>query len=217
MLAASGWKNIVPRAAFLLVGALVLTLVSVAPHAQSPSTPDMKARIDGLVPELEPYLRDGMAKWHVPGVGIGIVTGDRLHYARGFGTRNDKGDAVDTKTVFQGGSITKAFLAATIAIEVDKGRLHWDDRVVDLYPNFQLKDPWVTQELRLFDLLAQRSSLPPYVTDIITTLGFPEEVAIRSLRNVEAVSSFRTTYAYTNVTHLLAGRIVANKAGQRAC
>jgi Beta-lactamase/Domain of unknown function (DUF3471) len=36
---------------------------------------------------------------------------------------------------------------------------------------------------------------------------------IRSLRHVEPVSSFRSTFAYTNITHLLAGRIVAKAAG----
>ena len=44
-------------------------------------------------------------------------------------------------------------------------------------------------------------------------LGYEEATAIRSLRHVEPVSSFRTTFAYTNMTHLLAGRIVANLAG----
>lgn len=36
---------------------------------------------------------------------------------------------------------------------------------------------------------------------------------IRSLRYVEPVSSFRSTFAYTNITHLLAGRVVAKAAG----
>src|SRR5262249_11524520 len=40
-----------------------------------------------------------------------------------------------------------------------------------------------------------------------------EAAVIRSLRDVEPVSSFRTTFAYTNVTHLLASRIVATAAG----
>ena len=33
------------------------------------------------------------------------------------------------------------------------------------------------------------------------------------MRYVEPVSSFRSTFAYTNVTHILAGRIVAKVAG----
>ena len=49
------------------------------------------------------------------------------------------GAPVDTRTVFQIGSTTKAFLATTLAIMVDRGKLRWDDRVVDLDPDFQLK------------------------------------------------------------------------------
>ena len=44
-------------------------------------------------------------------------------------------------------------------------------------------------------------------------LGLDEASLIRSLRHVEPVSSFRSTFAYTNITHLLAGRIVAKAAG----
>jgi hypothetical protein len=77
MLTASGWKNVAASATLLLISAFALTLVSVATQAQSPSRPDMKARIDGLVPELEHYLQDAMVKGHVPGVAVGIVTGDQ--------------------------------------------------------------------------------------------------------------------------------------------
>jgi hypothetical protein len=44
-------------------------------------------------------------------------------------------------------------------------------------------------------------------------LGFDEAALIRSLRHVEPVSTFRTTFAYTNITHLQAGRVVAQAAG----
>jgi CubicO group peptidase (beta-lactamase class C family) len=171
----------------------------------------MAARIQALEPELEAYIAAGMKASDTPGLAIGIVSGDRLVYARGFGVRSKaKGGAVGTRTVFQIGSTTKAFLAATLAIAVDRGKLRWDDRIVDLDSEFQLKDPWVTREFRVFDLLAQRSGLPPYANDSLGTLGLDEAALIRSLRNVEPVSSFRTTFAYTNITHMLAGRVVAH-------
>jgi len=100
-----------------------------------------------------------------------------------------------------------------MAIMVDRGKLRWDDRVVDLDPDFQLNDPWVTREFRVFDLFAQRSGLPPYVNDMLGILDFNEAALIRSLRHVEPVSSFRSTFAYTNITHFAAGRIVAKAAG----
>src|SRR5262249_55811030 len=111
------------------------------------------------------------------------------------------------------GSTTKAFLSTTMAIAVDRGKLHWDDRIVDLHPDFQMRDPWVTREFRVFDLMAQRSGLPPYANDFLGVLGLDRSTQIRSLRYVDPVSSFRTTFAYTNITHILAGRIVAEANG----
>jgi CubicO group peptidase (beta-lactamase class C family) len=202
-------------AAALATILLCLQLPNVA-WAQQPakSAAPMEARISALVPALEAYIQSGMKAFDVPGLAIGIVTGDRVVYAKGFGVRGKSGDApVDTRTVFQIGSLAKAFLTTTMAIMVDRGKLNWDDRVVDLHPGFQLADPWVTREFRAFDLPAQRSGLPPYVNDVLGMLGYPEPAMIRSLRHVKPVSSFRTTFAYTNITHLLAGRIVSDLAG----
>jgi CubicO group peptidase (beta-lactamase class C family) len=174
----------------------------------------LETRIQGLIPDLERYITSGMKAFDVPGLAIGIVANDKLVYGKGFGVRaKDGGGAVDTRTVFQIGSTTKAFLATTLAMMADRGRLKWDERVIDLYPDFQLKDPWVTREFRVFDLIAQRSGLPPYANDMLGMIGIGETDMIRSLRYVEPVSSFRSTFAYTNITHLLAGSIVAKAAG----
>ena len=179
------------------------------------STAPMEARVQALIPELEAYIQNGMKAFDVPGVAVGIVTGDRLVYAKGFGVRSKSGGAaVDPQTVFQIGSAAKGFLATTMAIAVDRGKFHWDDRVVDLDPEFALKDAWVTREFRMFDLLAQRSSLPPYANDMVGILGGDANTMMRSLRHVEPVSSFRSTFSYTNITHLWAGEIVAKAEGQ---
>jgi CubicO group peptidase (beta-lactamase class C family) len=168
----------------------------------------------GIEAQVETYIAGGMKAFDAPGLAIGIDADDRLIYGKGFGVRSKAGGLpVDTHTVFQIGSTTKGFLSATIAIMVDRGKLRWDDRVVDLDPEFQLKDPWVTREFRVFDLLAQRSGLPPYANDALGMVGIKESELIRSLRHVEPVSSFRSTFAYTNITHLLAGRVVAKAAG----
>ena len=199
----------------IIVVALTPNLSNTAKAAEPSKT---KATIEGRVQGADSgyrilhYQRD--EGFDIPSLAIGIVANNRLIYAKGFGVRSkSNGLPVDTRTVFQIGSTTKAFLTATMAIMVDRGKLRWDDRVVDLYPEFRLKDPWVTREFRVFDLPAQRSGLPPAVNDILAMLNFKEPEMIRSLGHVEPVSSFRTTFAYTNVTHLLASRIVAKAAG----
>ncbi len=213
-----------PRA-FHAMGILLSLLIAAVPagvngpdaaRAAEPSEsgPSLEARIRTLIPEIEAYAAGGMKAFDSPGLALGIVAGDRLVYGKGFGVRSKTGAVpVDTRTVFQIGSTTKAFLATTLAIMADRGKLRWDDRIVDLDPDFQLKDPWVTREFRAFDLLAQRSGLPPYVNDALGLLGLAEPALIRSLRDVEPASSFRSTFAYTNITHLLAGRVVAKAAG----
>jgi CubicO group peptidase (beta-lactamase class C family) len=200
-----------PFIASIALSCAIPPAASAQPIAANPA---IEARIQALIPDLETYTRSAMQAFGVPGLAIGIVAGDRLVYAKGFGVRGKTGGApVDSHTVFQVGSTTKAFLAATQGIMVDRGKFRWDDRVVDLYPDFQLKDPWVTREFRVFDLLAQRSGLPPYANDALGFIGLDETAMVRSLRYVEPVSSFRTTFAYTNITHVLAGFIVAKAAG----
>jgi CubicO group peptidase (beta-lactamase class C family) len=198
-----------------IVGALMLNLANTAKAAEpSKAKATIEGRVQELIPDIEAYITSGMKGFDIPGLAIGIVANNRLIYAKGFGVRSkSNGLPVDTRTVFQIGSNTKAFLTATMSIMVDRGKLRWDDRVVDLYPEFRLKDPWVTREFRVFDLPAQRSGLPPLVNDILAMLNFKEPEMIRSLGHVEPVSSFRTTFAYTNITHLLASRIVAKAAG----
>ena len=193
-------------------GLLIAALVLVAPAAARADAA-MDARIAALAPGLEAYIEKGMADFGVPGLAIGIVSGDRLVYGKGFGAAWEGGPPVDTATVFQIGSTTKAFLAATLAIGVDRGAIAWDARVVDLDPDFQLKDPWVTREFRVFDLMAQRSGLPPYANDVLGFVGFDEAALIRSLRFVEPATSFRSAFTYTNITHMLAGRVLAQAMG----
>jgi CubicO group peptidase (beta-lactamase class C family) len=210
-----------PRVARVVTKIFLCLLIAGVWHeaglAADPKTADqaLETRIQGLIPDLERYITSGMKAFDVPGLAIGIIANDKLVYGKGFGVRAKEGGGgtVDTRTVFQIGSATKGFLATTLAMMIDRGRLKWDDRVVDLYPDFQMKDPWVTREFRVFDLIAQRSGLPPYANDMLGMIGVGETEMIHSLRNVDPVSSFRSTFAYTNITHVLAGRIVAKAAG----
>src|SRR5262245_27548446 len=53
--------------------------------------PTMEERVRALIPELEAYIASGMKAFDVPGLAIGIVAGDKLVYAKGFGVRSKGG------------------------------------------------------------------------------------------------------------------------------
>ncbi|MFI0846803.1 serine hydrolase domain-containing protein [Mesorhizobium sp. IMUNJ 23232] len=197
------WRRALP-----LLAALIFWM----PQAQiARADQGMEMRVRDLAIRLDAYVTKGMKDFDNPGAAVGIVTSDKLYFLKGYGVRKKGGEPVDTKTVFQIGSTTKAFLATTMAIAADRGKLDWNARIVDLDDAFEMKDPWVTREFRVSDLLAQHSSMPPSANDLMGILGVEQAGMVRAMRFVEPVSSFRSAFAYTNVTHMLAQRIVARQ------
>ncbi len=102
----------------LMIAALAAANLPNSAWAVEPSKTDaaLEDRVKALIPELEAYTASGMKAFDVPGLAMGIVAGDKLVYVKGFGVRRKAGGApVDTRTVFQIGSNTKAFLTTLIA------------------------------------------------------------------------------------------------------
>src|SRR5688572_33190610 len=64
----------------------------------------------------------------VPGLSVAIVQRGKVTLARGYGVRRLGDDTpVDPDTIFQLGSVGKAFTTAALAVLVDRGQLDWDD------------------------------------------------------------------------------------------
>ena len=82
--------------------ALSIASQTAAAAEATPSETSIEQRIQALVPSLEEYISANMKSVDVPGLAIGIVAGDKLVYAKGFGVRTKGGAAaVDTQTLFQ--------------------------------------------------------------------------------------------------------------------
>jgi len=90
----------------------------------------------------------------VPGMAMAIVEHGQVTLARGYGVRRlGSADSVDADTIFEIGSVSKAFTAAALAVLVDRGKIRWDDPVINHITGFQMYDPWVTREITVLDLL----------------------------------------------------------------
>jgi len=158
---------------------------------------------------LDGWIEDLMEDWSTPGLAVGIVYGDSLVFARGYGERViGSGQPVDEHTRFAIASNSKAFTAAALGMLVEEEKLGWDDRVIDYLPEFQMWDPWVTREIRLRDLLTHRSGLATFGGDhlwIGATNG--REEIISRVRFMEPVGSFRASFHYQNLMFLVAGQV----------
>lgn len=154
----------------------------------------------------------------VPGMAIAIVENGKTTLARGYGTRKlGEREAVDADTLFPIGSVSKAMTVAALATLVDDGKIGWDDKVVKHLPDFQMYDAWVTREMTIRDLLVHRSGLGEGGGDLlfVPRTNVSRAETVRRLRFLKPKTSFRTTFAYSNLMYIVAGQLTEAVSGQR--
>lgn len=165
---------------------------------------------------IEQSMQRAMDEFKVPGMAVSVVHGGAVVYSGGRGVRETgMSGPVDDRTLFQIGSVSKAFTAASLALLVDEGKVQWDAPVIDYLPEFRMHDAWVTREFTVRDLLTHRSGLPLGAGDLLI---FPDakssrDEVIRAMRYFEPVSSFRSKFDYDNLLYIVAGEVVARVAG----
>ena len=73
--------------------------------------------------------------WNAPGVGVGIVVGDKLVFAKGYGYRDyGKKLPFTPTTLCPIASNTKLFTAVGAGMLVEEGKLTWDKPVRQSVP-----------------------------------------------------------------------------------
>lgn len=192
-----------------LIDKLKIAVVAVLTAPQLLSAQLPAAKIDSLVQET-------LKAFDVPGISIGIFK-DSVVYEKGYGLRSLKnGKPMDANTLVGIASNSKGFTCMALGMLVDAGKLNWDDKVRKYIPEFQLKDPFATEEFTIRDLVTHRSGLPLGAGDL---MFFPDgndftvQDVIDHVKYLEPETSFRTTFRYNNNMFIIAGEIVKRVSG----
>ena len=188
--------------------AAALAALCAAPlYGQKQPAPDWAA--------FDRYVAKAARDWHAPGLSIAVVSNDSLVFAKGFGVvEQGKPTPATEHTRYAIGSTTKAMTSAALAMLVDEGKLHWDDKVIDYLPNLRLYDAYATRELTVRDLLMHRSGLPSVdLFWVVDENQYTMPEMIRRLRYVKPSSSFRSTWNYNNVVYGISGLLVEKISG----
>lgn len=189
-------------ALFSIIG-LALTLAAAAEAAPP-------ANFDSRVEELRRSIG-------VPGVSISIVENGQVTLAKGYGVKKvGSNDPVGADTILPTGSTGKAFTVAALGILVDRGKIDWDDKVIDHLADFRMYDPWVTREMTIRDLLVHRSGLGLGAGDLLFVPRSDRSRAetVRALRHIKPATSFRSGYAYDNLLYIVAGQLIEAVTGK---
>jgi CubicO group peptidase (beta-lactamase class C family) len=193
-----------PRRCRLLLLCFAVALAPMPSAAQTPLTRESVAAI-----------AEHAARTFAPkGLSIAVVQDGELLAAVAHGERSD-GQPMTTGTLCNIASCTKAFTAAAIALLVDEKKLDWDDLVVQHVPEFRLRDPWITANMTVRDLLCHRSGMVTFAGDLLwygSDYGDTEVLA--RMAKLPIPLRFREQYGYQNLMFLVAGLVVQRVSGQ---
>jgi CubicO group peptidase (beta-lactamase class C family) len=106
--------------------------------------------------------------------------------------------------------------AAVLATLVDEGKLTWDTKVSDVLPGFKMHDAYVSSEMTVRDLLVHRSGLGQGAGDLMfyPPSNLSRADIVHRLRYIPPASSFRSTFAYSNLMYVVAGEVIEAVSGQ---
>jgi CubicO group peptidase (beta-lactamase class C family) len=173
-----------------------------APEAGSPS--DYDRLVDAVV-----------AQYHLPGIAVGVIDDGKVVYTRTVGNL-ESGKPINTDTLFEIASNSKAMTVTLLARLVEEGKLRWDDPVTKYLPPFHMYDPWVTANIQVGDLLVHHSGLPEGGGDLMLwpePNHFTPQDVVRGLRYLKPAYGFRAGYGYDNTLYIVAGQLAAASGG----
>ncbi len=198
---------------WMMVGAMAMSGMTVSGVTLAAETDAFPAGMQQFDVQMERVRK----QFDVPGIAVAIVKDGQIVLERGYGVRElGKPAPVQADTLFAIASNTKAFTAASLSILADEGKLSLDDKVIEHLPWFRMSDPYVTNEMRVRDLLAHRSGLSLGAGDLLywPTTSYTTEEVVQRLAKVPLKGGFRDRYAYDNILYAVAQKVIEQVSGQ---
>jgi CubicO group peptidase (beta-lactamase class C family) len=171
---------------------------------------DVSKKLEGLDAYMEQVLKD----WNTPGIGVGVVVGDKLVFAKGYGYRDYEKKLPFTPTTLQQiASNSKLFTAVAAGMLVEEGKLTWDKPVRASVPTIQFFNDQLNNNVTLRDMLSHRTGVTRH--DLIWFKSpFSRKELFEKLKYLEPQQPMRETFLYNNLMFSAAGYIIELKSGK---
>ncbi|MBI1753810.1 MAG: serine hydrolase [Acidobacteria bacterium] len=188
---------------------LFLSAVAAVAMAQT-AAPEVAARLK----PLDAYMAKVMKDFNSPGIGIAVVSGDQLVFAKGYGYRDyGKKLPFTPKTLFQIASNSKLFTAVSAGMLVEEGKLSWDQPIKESVPSIRFYDENLNARVTLRDMLAHRTGITRHDT-IWYKSPDPRAVLFQKLQYMEPKEPLRQLFLYNNMMYAAVGQVIELKSGK---
>jgi len=162
---------------------------------------------------IKKFVRQAMDDLEIPGVGLALIDDGKIVYEGGLGTRLLGAEhPVGKDTPFFIASNTKGMATLLLSSLVDEGKLRWDDKVVDVYPQFRLGSDETTASVAIEHLVCACTGLPRKDMQLIfnTSRDTPASNTFDQLAATEPTSSFGEVFQYNNLMASAAGYVAGS-------
>lgn len=194
------------RATLSLIAALVFTSGIVVAQQQE----SVEARLKGF----DAYMEQVMKDWNAPGIGIGIVMGDKLVFAKGYGYRDYGKKLPYTITTTQPiASNSKLFTAIALGLLVEDGKLRWDEPIKQFVPSIRFYNDELDRSVTIRDMLSHRTGVTRHDAIWYKSTFTRRELWDR-LRYLEPTAPIRTRFLYNNLMYTAAGQVIEELSGK---
>jgi CubicO group peptidase (beta-lactamase class C family) len=193
---------------------LLLLLPIVTNSAETPDAETKKRQIDAIL--------SGVTQPGEPGLAAVVKRNGMVVFEQGYGVRKlGTQYNVDAKTNFRLASVTKEFTAMAIMLLVKDGKVRYDQRLTELFPEF----PAYGKNITVRNLLSHTTGLPDYedLMEQEEKKSGPrwsahhqiQDDEVLALLEKQAAGKFApgTSWAYSNSGYVVLGLIVAKAPG----
>ena len=171
---------------------------------------DVAQKLQGF----DDYMAKTLKDWNGPGIGVGIVVGDKLVFAKGYGYRDvEKKLPVTPGTVFQIASNSKLFTAVSAGMLVEEGKLTWDKPVREAVPSIRFYNDQLNNNVTLRDMLSHRTGITRH-DNIWYKSGFSRKELFDRVQYLEPQAPMRQTFLYNNLMYAATGQIIELQSGK---
>ena len=147
----------------------------------------------------------------VPGLAVAVMRRGQVVFAKGYGVADPEHRAVSTETVFQVGSITKAFVALVIQQLAAEGKLELDAPVIKYLPDFRTLDRARSARITADHLVTHRSGLSTVAGNsghvVDNGLSGPA-AAVAGLASVQLFAEPGSTFQYSNANYVVLSHLI---------
>lgn len=178
------------------------------------------SKIDNLSTDatlkIEKFIQENMNKGSIPGLSVTIVNGDKTVYKKGFGYSDIAAQKpINSKTLFEIGSNSKAFTALGILALQKNGLIKLDDEVTKHIPWLKVKYKGNEAKITLEQLLHHTSGIPFKTIDKIPVSSDENglENTVKTLVNIELDSSPGEKFQYATINYDVLGLVIRNVTG----